>query len=167
MPRFYCHTPLVSDTELELPSGPARHVQVLRLQPGDTITLFNAGHGVSDQAGEFDATITHMGRSDVQVKVGATDEAGIRQVTVAYLNPSDPNHLQTQDLTFDAAAQVWSGVFRGSPATRFFVQVVDQAGNVTTAHNKGRYYSPSDGMQRTLPLPTCSGACVFLPAVMR
>lgn len=103
----------------------------------------------------------------VQVKVGATDEAGIRQVTVAYLNPSDPNHLQTQDLTFDAAAQVWSGVFSGSPATRFFVQVVDQAGNVTSAHNKGRYYTPGDGTQRALPTPTCSGACVFLPTAMR
>ena len=82
MPRFYCHTPLVSDAELELPSGPARHVQVLRLQPGDTITLFNGGHGVSDQAGEFDATITHMGRSDVQVKVGAYRAVG-REATVA------------------------------------------------------------------------------------
>jgi 16S rRNA (uracil1498-N3)-methyltransferase len=48
-------------------------VQVLRLQPGDAITLFNGGPGWSDtgSGGEFDATITHMGRSDVQVKIGA------------------------------------------------------------------------------------------------
>lgn len=105
--------------------------------------------------------------SQVQVKVGATDEAGIRQVTVAYVNPNEANRLLAQDLTFDPAAQVWSGVFSGSPATRFFVQVVDQAGNVTTAHNKGRYYTPGDGTQRALPLPTCSGACIFLPTVMR
>ena len=67
MPRFYCPTPLASDTLLELPAGAARHVQVLRLQPGDTITLFNGSH----PSGEFEATITHMGRSDVQVRVGA------------------------------------------------------------------------------------------------
>jgi 16S rRNA (uracil1498-N3)-methyltransferase len=36
----------------ELPAGPARHVQVLRLQPGDTITLFNSGHGGTRQNGE-------------------------------------------------------------------------------------------------------------------
>ena len=72
MPRFYCPAPLVADALLDLPPGAARHVQVLRLQPGDSITLFNGGSGWSDagNSGEFDATITHMGRSDVQVKVG-------------------------------------------------------------------------------------------------
>lgn len=65
MPRFYCPTPLATGLELSLPPGAARHVQVLRLQPGDLITLFN-GTG-----GEFDATVTRMGRSDVEVEVGA------------------------------------------------------------------------------------------------
>lgn len=53
-------------------------MQVLRLQPGDSITLFNgsgdptaAWHGAAPSGGEFEATITHMGRSDVQVLVGA------------------------------------------------------------------------------------------------
>ena len=78
MPRFYCPAPLASGAPLELPAGAARHVQVLRLQPGDSITLFNgsgdptaAWHGAAPSGGEFDATITHMGRSDVQVLVGA------------------------------------------------------------------------------------------------
>ena len=65
MPRFYCAAALVSDTALELPPGAARHVQVLRLQPGDSITLFDG-----QSADEFDATVTRMGRSDVQVQVG-------------------------------------------------------------------------------------------------
>jgi 16S rRNA (uracil1498-N3)-methyltransferase len=38
---------------------------VLRLQPGDVITLFNG------EGGEFDATVSRMGRSDVEVEVGA------------------------------------------------------------------------------------------------
>ncbi|MES2950971.1 MAG: 16S rRNA (uracil(1498)-N(3))-methyltransferase [Pseudomonadota bacterium] len=78
MPRFYCPLPLASGTLLDLPAGAARHVQVLRLQPGDTITLFNGRHGdvpsgldaLGNIGGEFEATITHMGRSDVQVQVG-------------------------------------------------------------------------------------------------
>ena len=65
MPRFYCPTPLVTGLVLSLPAGAARHVQVLRLQPGDLITLFNG------EGGEFDATVTRMGRSDVEVEVGA------------------------------------------------------------------------------------------------
>jgi len=70
MPRFYCPTPLIPGELLDLPAGAARHVQVLRLQPGDSITLFNGGPGIPGSGGEFDATVTRMGRSDVQVQVG-------------------------------------------------------------------------------------------------
>jgi len=65
MPRFYCPAPLATGLSLDLPSGAARHVQVLRMQPGDGITLFNG------EGGEFAAMVTRMGRSDVQVSVGA------------------------------------------------------------------------------------------------
>ena len=71
MPRFYCPTPLLPGESLDLPASAARHVQVLRLQPGDAITLFNGGPGMTGHAGEFEATVTRMGRSDVQVQVGA------------------------------------------------------------------------------------------------
>jgi 16S rRNA (uracil1498-N3)-methyltransferase len=63
MPRFHCPTPLVPGTELELPATAARHVQVLRLQPGGEITLFNG------EGGECIATIQRMGRSDVAVRI--------------------------------------------------------------------------------------------------
>ena len=64
MPRFYCPAPLASGDSLELPPGAARHVQVLRLQPGAPITLFNGA------GGEFEAVVEKMGRSDVAVRVG-------------------------------------------------------------------------------------------------
>lgn len=65
MPRFHCPLPLSTGQTLDLPAGAARHVQVLRLQPGMEITLFNG------QGGEFTATINRMGRSEVSVTVGA------------------------------------------------------------------------------------------------
>jgi 16S rRNA (uracil1498-N3)-methyltransferase len=65
MPRFHCPVPLATGQALSLPAGAARHVQVLRLQPGAVITLFNG------EGGEFEATVTRMGRSDVEVEVGA------------------------------------------------------------------------------------------------
>ena len=71
MPRFHCPAPLATGAELDLPPGAARHVQVLRLQPGDGITLFHGGQGAGDPGGEFDATVVKMGRSDVRVLVGA------------------------------------------------------------------------------------------------
>lgn len=64
MPRFFVPLDFVPGAELDLPPGAARHVQVLRLQPGDALTLFN-GHG-----GEWAATITRMGRSSVGVRLG-------------------------------------------------------------------------------------------------
>ncbi len=58
---------------MNLPDGAARHVQVLRLQPGDKVTLFNG------EGGEFEATVMRMGRGEVQVEVGA--HAGVERET--------------------------------------------------------------------------------------
>ena len=69
MPRFHCPADLAPGAEIDLPPGAARHVQVLRLQPGDGITLFNGG--ADGPGGEFEATVLRMGRSDVRVQVGA------------------------------------------------------------------------------------------------
>ena len=65
MARFFCPLPLHTGETVSLPPSAARHVQVLRLQPGDGITLFNG------EGGEFAATVTRMGRSDVEVVIGA------------------------------------------------------------------------------------------------
>ncbi len=65
MPRFHVPLPLAAGARIALPPGAARHVQVLRLQPGLGITLFD-GRG-----GEWAATIARMGRSQVEVEVGA------------------------------------------------------------------------------------------------
>jgi 16S rRNA (uracil1498-N3)-methyltransferase len=65
VPRFYTPQALALDAELALDAASARHVQVLRMQPGGLLTLFNG------QGGEFAAEVTHMGRSEVRVRVGA------------------------------------------------------------------------------------------------
>ncbi|MBM3116525.1 16S rRNA (uracil(1498)-N(3))-methyltransferase [Jeongeupia naejangsanensis] len=69
MPRFYLDAPLASGHALSLPESLARHVQVLRMQPGEAITLFN-GLG-----GEYAATVTAMGKRNVDVEVGGHDPA--------------------------------------------------------------------------------------------
>ena len=87
MPRFFCPLPLVTGGSVSLPAGVARHVQVLRLQPGDTITLFNGETG-----GEFEATVARMGRSDVEVVVGLhklVDREAARTVHLAVGMPAN------------------------------------------------------------------------------
>ena len=83
LPRFHCPTALISGDALSLPPGTARHVQVLRLQPNDEITLFNG------QGGEFKAVVTHMGRSDVSVRVG------------------EQNHIERE---LNMGVHLWSGI---------------------------------------------------------
>ncbi|MFG6447706.1 16S rRNA (uracil(1498)-N(3))-methyltransferase [Roseateles sp. BYS180W] len=62
--RIFVDTPLHADSaEISLPAAAARHVQVLRLQPGHSVLVFD-GRG-----GEWQAEVTHMGRSEVRVRL--------------------------------------------------------------------------------------------------
>ena len=86
MARFYCDTPLVTGQTFVLPATAARHVQVLRMQPGHALTLFNG------EGGEFEAEVTHMGRSDVQVRVGthsALEREALRAVQLVVGMPAN------------------------------------------------------------------------------
>jgi 16S rRNA (uracil1498-N3)-methyltransferase len=62
-PRLYCPVALSEGMQLNLSAAASRHVQVLRMQPGQNVVLF--GHG----AGQWLATITSIGRSQVTVTV--------------------------------------------------------------------------------------------------
>jgi 16S rRNA (uracil1498-N3)-methyltransferase len=86
MPRFHCPVPLSAGAELELPPAAARHVQVLRHQPGDAITLFNG------EGGQWQATVLRMGRSDVAVRVDtfeAVEREPARRVHLAMGMPAN------------------------------------------------------------------------------
>ena len=92
-PRFYADMTLVPGSSVSLPEQTARHVQVLRLQPGGRITLFNGqGNGQPGSEGEFEATVERMGRSDVQVLLGgysaSAREAG-RAIHLAVVMPTN------------------------------------------------------------------------------
>ncbi len=62
-PRLYIDQAIHTDDRFALPASAARHVQVLRLQPGDAVTLFNG------QGGEWAASVSGMRRRDVDVQV--------------------------------------------------------------------------------------------------
>ncbi len=89
MPRFFTPQHVDPGSTLELQASAARHVQVLRMQPGDSITLFN---GLGDTEGEHSATIHAMGRSNVSVVVGgfvATHTEPVRAVHLAIGMPAN------------------------------------------------------------------------------
>ena len=65
MPRFFVDAAYETGDVLSLPEEVARHVQVLRLQTGDALTLFN-GRG-----GQHTARLVEVGRRSALVEVGA------------------------------------------------------------------------------------------------
>lgn len=84
--RLYLDAPLEPGAELTLPPEVSRHVQVLRLQPGHSVCLFNG------QGGEWAAEVLHMGRHDVSVRVGthrATDRELPRRIHLALGMPAN------------------------------------------------------------------------------
>ena len=86
MPRFFHPDPLIAQTCVALAPAAARHVQVLRLQPGDEICLFNGA------GGEWSARIEHMGRKDVTVNVlehQAIEREAPNQVVLAVGMPAN------------------------------------------------------------------------------
>lgn len=86
MPRIHSPQELTTGARIRLAPEAARHVQVLRLQPKDPLTLFD-GSG-----GEYEATVEHMGRSDVEVLVGphhAVEREASREVHLAMGMPAN------------------------------------------------------------------------------
>jgi 16S rRNA (uracil1498-N3)-methyltransferase len=104
--RLFVDAPLTSGTELSLPPGAARHAQVRRVQPGDTLWLFD-GTG-SDWAAE----VLAVTRAEVLVRVGQAS-AGRRElhpdVTLAVAMPAN----ERMDLLVEKATEL--GVARIQP----------------------------------------------------
>lgn len=62
--RLFVDLPLQAGATLALPPAAARHAQVRRVQPGDTLLLFDGG------GADWPAEVLLMGRSEVGVRVG-------------------------------------------------------------------------------------------------
>lgn len=189
MPRFYCDATLATGAELALPPSAARHVQVLRLQPGHEITLFNG------MGGQWVAEVLKMGRSDVQVRVGAHDpverEAG-RSVTLAVGMPANermdwlvekatecgvsrivPLHTQHSVVRLSAERATrkqahWQGIAQaaceqcGRNRVPVIEPVADFAQFVRSAQGMRVVLSLADGAQPLAPQVVAEAACTVL-----
>lgn len=90
--------------------------------------------------------VTPQDSNRVEVKVGAVDASGIDRVVLSYIEDINQNvrQLKSMDLRYNDATKKWVGSFQGNTNSRFLVQIVDKAGNITTATNKGRYFQPGE-----------------------
>ena len=100
MPRIHLEQALASGDSLALPAPQSRHLQVLRLQPGSALCIF-------DGAGsEWHATIAQIGRRTVDVRIGdRLADAGrepARRVTLAIGVPANDR----MDLLIEKATEL-------------------------------------------------------------
>ena len=131
--RFFADLPLLPGTSISLPDATARHVQVLRLQPGARITLFNSQAGPE---GEFDATVTRMGRSDVDVTVGAftaTQREATRPIHLAVGMPAN----ERMDWLVEKATELGAASIQPLMAERSVLRLSGERAGKKLAHWRG------------------------------
>ncbi len=62
--RLFVDAPLQAGVDIRLPPGATRHAQVRRVQPGDTLVLFDG------QGCDWPSTVLRVGRSEIDVRLG-------------------------------------------------------------------------------------------------
>ena len=130
MPRFHCATALNTGQSLALPAGAARHVQVLRLQPGAAITLFNG------EGGEFRAVVEQIGRSDVQVRIECHDPVEREARRAIHLALGMPAN-ERMDWLVEKATELGAASIQPLIAERTIVRLKGERAERKQAHWQG------------------------------
>lgn len=125
-----------------LPPGPTRHMQVLRLQPGDAITLFDG------QGGEWQARIEQMGRSVVSVQVLAhqpVDRELAFEVTIAMGMPAN----ERMDSVVEKATELGVAVIQPLMCERSVLRLAGERADKKVAHWQSVAVAASEQCGRT------------------
>jgi len=129
-PRFFVDqtlTGLAESSELSLPASAARHVQVLRLQPGDALTLFDGG------GDDWQAEVLRMGRSEVQVRLYARQQVQRElpfEVTLALAMPANDR----MDTLVEKATELGVGAIQPLMSERSVLRLVGERAQKKIAH---------------------------------
>lgn len=127
IPRFHVEPVPGPGAELSLPPNAARHAQVLRLQPGAPVCLFD-GRG-----GQWQAEIAHMGRKDVQVRLIA-HEAVERELRCAVtLAPGMPAN-ERMDTLVEKATELGAAAIEPLVCERSVLRVAGERAERKAAH---------------------------------
>jgi 16S rRNA (uracil1498-N3)-methyltransferase len=151
-PRFFVDLSLHDGQQLALPDNAARHVQVLRLQPGAALTLFN-GRG-----GEWPATVQRMGRHDVEVRLGTRDDAQRElpwRITLALGVPAN----ERMDALVEKATELGVAAIQPLQCERSVLRLKDERAAKKVAHWQAVAVAACEQSGRTLVpqlLPVCS-----------
>ena len=162
-PRFFVDSPLRADATFALPAGAARHVQVLRLQPGAALTLFD-GSGP-----EWDASVVRIGRSEVEVRLGAchaVERELARPVTLAWGMPAN----ERMDAVVEKATELGAATLQPLVCARSVLRLSGERALRKQAHWQAIAVAACEQSGRTrvpvvAPVATLADWLAGLPAV--
>lgn len=129
-PRFFVDHTLAESGEFTLPPAAARHVQVLRLQPGSALTLFD-GSGR-----DWQAEVLAMGRSEVRVHLQSAQlvqrELG-QAVTLALAMPANDR----MDALVEKATELGVAAIQPLMSERSVLRLSGERAEKKVAHWRG------------------------------
>ena len=142
--RLYVPLPLTAGDEISLPPDTARHVQVLRLQPGDELRLFN-GDGQ-----EWPARVLAMGRKDVQVglagaPLGQASRELARHITLAVGMPAN----ERMDALVEKATELGAAALQPLHCARSVLRLQGERAERRRAHWQGVAIAAAEQCGRT------------------
>jgi 16S rRNA (uracil1498-N3)-methyltransferase len=126
-PRFFVDQVLQAGDTFALPAGPARHVQVLRLQPGAALLLFD-GRG-----GEWQATVERIGRSEVSVQLG-TLQAVDRELPLVFTLALGMPANERMDTLVEKATELGASVIQPLVCERSVLRLAGERAAKKVAH---------------------------------
>lgn len=130
MARLHVEFELSAGLEATLPAGAARHVQVLRLQPGAIVTLFD-GRGR-----DWPAEVLRIGRNDVSVRLGqgiAVDRELPIPVTLAVGMPAN----ERMDWLVEKATELGAAAIQPLLCERSVLRLAGERAERRQAHWRG------------------------------
>jgi len=137
MPRFFCSQALALGLTVTLPEAVAHHVNVLRLAPGDAITLFN-GDG-----GEYTAVLASVEKKRVSAELKAYSERDVELPYALTLAQALPEAAK-MDWIVEKAIELGVAAIQPLAARRCVVRLSAERAEKKLAHWQGIIVSASE-----------------------
>lgn len=152
MPRFYYPGSLSIGATVELTDRLAHHIQVLRLAPGDAVTLFNG------EGGEYAATLTAIEKKRVQAEIKAFSAHHGELPYALTLAQALPEGSK-MDWIIEKAVELGAAAIQPLAAQRCVVRLSEERAEKKMAHWQGIVIAASEqsGRNRLLQLAPPAG----------
>jgi 16S rRNA (uracil1498-N3)-methyltransferase len=130
MPRFYCPQPLLVGAIVELPEAVAHHLNVVRLQPGAALTLFNG------EGGQVRATLLETAKRRASARIDAHDAVEVELPYAVTLAQGLPEGAK-MDWIIEKAVELGVAAVQPLAARRSVVRLSGERAEKRHAHWQG------------------------------